>query len=168
VSQRYGDCRCVSRPAAPAGCNRDYTYEDLIADEERNRQVTAEVSAALARGRNCLVRTDWTTHLETLTGALRGLGHDPAVLRSGMGARQPDAALARLQPQPGGPPLVVDCTAGADSFGSALFTRFDLTVLVAEPTRKGRLPSRARSACASAAATTTARMPPLAFLVDQL
>ncbi|MGH3299055.1 MAG: ATP-binding protein [Trebonia sp.] len=33
--------------------------------------------------------------------------------------------------------VVVDCTAGADSFASGLFTRFDLTVLVSEPTRKG-------------------------------
>jgi CO dehydrogenase maturation factor len=33
--------------------------------------------------------------------------------------------------------VVTDCTAGADSFSSGLFTRFDLTVLVAEPTRKG-------------------------------
>src|ERR1700722_18160041 len=33
--------------------------------------------------------------------------------------------------------VVVDCPAGADSFASGLFTRFDLTILVAEPTRKG-------------------------------
>ena len=33
--------------------------------------------------------------------------------------------------------LVVDCTAGAESFASGMFTRFDLTFLVAEPTRKG-------------------------------
>lgn len=33
--------------------------------------------------------------------------------------------------------VVVDCTAGAESFASGMFTRFDLTVLVAEPTRKG-------------------------------
>jgi CO dehydrogenase maturation factor len=33
--------------------------------------------------------------------------------------------------------VVVDMTAGADAFASGLFTRFDLTVLVAEPTRKG-------------------------------
>ena len=31
----------------------------------------------------------------------------------------------------------MDCTAGAESFASGLFTRFDLTFLVAEPTRKG-------------------------------
>ncbi|MHA6762156.1 ATP-binding protein [Streptacidiphilus sp. PAMC 29251] len=33
--------------------------------------------------------------------------------------------------------LVVDMTAGSDSFASGLFTRFDMTFLVAEPTRKG-------------------------------
>jgi CO dehydrogenase maturation factor len=33
--------------------------------------------------------------------------------------------------------VVADLTAGADSFASGLFTRFDLTVLVCEPTRKG-------------------------------
>ena len=32
--------------------------------------------------------------------------------------------------------VVVDCTAGAESFASGLFTRFDLTFLIAEPTRK--------------------------------
>jgi CO dehydrogenase maturation factor len=32
--------------------------------------------------------------------------------------------------------VVVDCTAGAESFASGMFTRFDLTFLVAEPTRK--------------------------------
>ncbi|MCI3238746.1 ATP-binding protein [Streptomyces spinosisporus] len=33
--------------------------------------------------------------------------------------------------------VVVDMTAGADAFASGLFTRFDITFLVAEPTRKG-------------------------------
>ncbi len=33
--------------------------------------------------------------------------------------------------------VVVDMTAGADSFASGLFTRFDLTFLVAEPTLRG-------------------------------
>jgi CO dehydrogenase maturation factor len=33
--------------------------------------------------------------------------------------------------------IVVDMTAGADSFASGLFTRFDMTFLVAEPTRRG-------------------------------
>lgn len=33
--------------------------------------------------------------------------------------------------------VTVDMTAGADSFASGMFTRFDMTFLVAEPTRKG-------------------------------
>lgn len=33
--------------------------------------------------------------------------------------------------------MVVDMTAGSDSFASGMFTRFDMTFLIAEPTRKG-------------------------------
>jgi CO dehydrogenase maturation factor len=33
--------------------------------------------------------------------------------------------------------VVVDMTAGADAFASGLFTRFDMVVLVCEPTRRG-------------------------------
>jgi hypothetical protein len=39
-------------------------YKDLFADQERNRQVIADVSAALARGRNCLILANWKTHLQ--------------------------------------------------------------------------------------------------------
>jgi CO dehydrogenase maturation factor len=53
--------------------------------------------------------------------------------------------------------VVVDCTAGADSFASGLFTRFDLTVLVAEPTRKGISVYRQ---CQGYAAGTTSPWPP--------
>ena len=41
---------------------------------------------------------------------LQAMGHDPAVLRGGMGARTRAAALSRLQFQPGGPPLLVVAT----------------------------------------------------------
>jgi hypothetical protein len=34
--------------------------EDLIASDERGGQVIADVTAALAQGRNCLVLTNWT------------------------------------------------------------------------------------------------------------
>jgi superfamily II DNA or RNA helicase len=37
---------------------------------------------------------------------LREAGHDPVILRGGMGAKSRAAALARLQPQSGGPPLL--------------------------------------------------------------
>jgi superfamily II DNA or RNA helicase len=38
------------------------------------------------------------------------VGYDPVVLRGGMGAKSRSSALARLQPQPGSPPLLVVAT----------------------------------------------------------
>ena len=49
-------------------------------------------------------------HLDQLVVALRERGKDPVVLRGGMGAKARKAALARLHPQPGGPPLLVVAT----------------------------------------------------------
>jgi superfamily II DNA or RNA helicase len=67
-------------------------------------------AAALDRGRHCLVLTQWVAHLHALAAALQVIGHDPVVLRGGMTATARAAALARLQPQPGGPPLLVVAT----------------------------------------------------------
>jgi superfamily II DNA or RNA helicase len=123
-------------PSAPGGIT--VIYKDLIADEKRNRQVTADVHTAFSRGRNCLVLTNWTAHLDTLASALRGLGHDPVILRGGMGAKDRTAALARLQPQPGGPPLLAVATgpyAGEGFDCPALDTLF----LAAPVAQKGRL-----------------------------
>ena len=94
--------------------------------------------AALSRGRNCLVLTNWTAHLDTLASALRGLDHDPVILRGGMGAKDRTAALERLQPQPGGPPLLAVATgpyAGEGFDCPALDTLF----LAAPVARIGRL-----------------------------
>ena len=52
-------------------------YRDLIANDERTRQVIADVTAALGQGRNCLVLTNWTGHLETLASRLREPGPRP-------------------------------------------------------------------------------------------
>jgi superfamily II DNA or RNA helicase len=113
-------------------------YKDLIADEHRTRQVIADVDAALAQGRNCLVLTTWTTHLESLADGLRALGHDAVILRGGMGAKDRAAALARLQPRPDGPPLLAVATgpyAGEGFDCPALDTLF----LAAPISHKGRL-----------------------------
>lgn len=125
-----------ANPSAPGGIT--VIYKDLIADEQRTRQVIADVAAALSQGRNCLILTNWTAHLEKLAGALLSLGHDPVVLRGGMGAKARAAALARLQPQPGGPPLLVAATgpyAGEGFDCPALDTLF----LAAPVAQKGRL-----------------------------
>jgi superfamily II DNA or RNA helicase len=123
-------------PSAPGGIT--VIYKDLIADEQRTRQVVADAAAAVSQGRNCLVLTNWTAHLEKLADALRAMGHDPVILRGGMGARARAAALARLQPQPGGPPLLAVATgpyAGEGFDCPALDTLF----LAAPIAQKGRL-----------------------------
>jgi hypothetical protein len=83
-------------------------YRDLAADEARNQHVLTEVLTALARGRNCLVLTQWTTHVAVLADLLRATGHDPVVLKGGTGAGQRRDALARLRPDDG--PLLVVAT----------------------------------------------------------
>jgi len=95
-------------PSRPGGMTAIYRH--LAADEQRTRQVIADVIAALSKDRNCLVLTNRTSHLEKLDGLLREAGHDPVILRGGMGAKSRAAALARLQPQPGGPPLLAVAT----------------------------------------------------------
>lgn len=95
-------------PQAPGGMAA--IYRDLAADDDRTRQIAADVAAALARGRHCLVLTLWVAHLRKLAETLQAMGHDPVVLRGGMGAKSRAAALASLQPQPGGPPLLVVAT----------------------------------------------------------
>jgi superfamily II DNA or RNA helicase len=113
-------------------------YKHLIADEQRTRQVIADVLAALGKGRNCLVLTNWTGHLDQIASRLREAGHDPVVLRGGMGAKSRAEALRRLQPQPGGAPLLVVATgpyAGEGFDCPALDTLF----LAAPVAHKGRL-----------------------------
>jgi superfamily II DNA or RNA helicase len=95
-------------PSAPGGIAA--IYRDLIADDLRTAQITDDVVAALARGRHCLVLTQWTEHLDRLVSALSERGHEPVVLRGGMGAKSRAAALARLEPQPDGPPLLAVAT----------------------------------------------------------
>jgi superfamily II DNA or RNA helicase len=85
-------------------------YKDLIASDERTRQVIADVTVALAQGRNCLVLTNWTGHLEKMAGVLHELGHDPVILRGGTGAKTRAAATARLTRQPDEPPLLAVAT----------------------------------------------------------
>ena len=123
-------------PSAPGGMT--LIYKDLAASQHRNRQVAADVAAAIERGRNCLVLTNWTGHLQTLADMLHELGHDPVLLKGGMGAKERAAALARLQPLPGGPPLLAVATgpyAGEGFDCPALDTLF----LAAPVSFKGRL-----------------------------
>lgn len=81
-------------PSQPGGMAT--IYRDLVADDERLAQVVADVHEALGQARNCLVLTQWTAHLDRLTGALQARGHDPVILKGGLGVAQRAAAMTRL------------------------------------------------------------------------
>lgn len=145
-------------PSKPGGITT--IYRDLVADHQRTRQVAADVTAALGQGRNCLVLTSWTSHLEQIAALLRDAGHDPVVLHGGMGAKSRAAALARLQPQPGGPPLLVVATGPYAGEG------FDCpapdTLFLAAPVAfKGRLIQYAGRILRTCDGKTTAEIPRL-------
>ena len=112
TAYRYDGDAEPSRPGGMTGI-----FRHLAADEPRTRQVAADVTAALSRHRNCLVLTNRTSHLEALVGLLRETGHDPVILRGGMGAKSRAAALVRLQPQPDGPPLLAIATGSSAGEG---------------------------------------------------
>ena len=61
---------------------------DLIADTTRNRQVVDDVVGGARPWANCLVLTQRTAHVAVLADLLRAAGHDPVVLRGGMGPGQ--------------------------------------------------------------------------------
>jgi superfamily II DNA or RNA helicase len=92
-------------PTKPGGMAA--IYRDLVADDTRLTQVVDDVIAALERGRNCLLLTQWTAHVERFTDELRQRSLDPVVLRGGMNATARRDALARLQPGDGTSLLVV-------------------------------------------------------------
>ena len=94
------------------------------------------MTAALSQGRNCLVLNNWTSHLDKLADALRAIGHDPVILRGGMGARARAATVARLQP--GGPPLLAVATGPYAGEGFDCPT-LDTLFLTAPIAQKGRL-----------------------------
>jgi len=115
-------------------------YKNLIASGERTRQVITDVAAVLGQGTNCLDITNWTSHLQAIADALRGLGHDPVTLKGGMGAKDRAAVLARLIPSPAAHPCSPSRPARTPGKGS--------TARLWTPCSSPR-PSRARDASCS-------------------
>jgi len=83
-------------PGAPGGMAA--IYRDLATDSPRAEQITQDVTAALGRGRHCLVLTTWKTHLFELAERLQSAGYRPVTLHGGMSAHDRVAALACLDP----------------------------------------------------------------------
>lgn len=76
-------------------------------DEERNALVCSDVEAALADGRNCLVLTQRTDHIDRLVDRLRSHGVEPLVLKGGMAKKARAAVHEMLYDPPDGGVVLV-------------------------------------------------------------
>lgn len=113
-------------------------YRELAADETRNEQIVGDVVAAIDRGRNCLVLTQRTAHVDTLARMLVERGLDPVVLKGGMGVRARTAAMDRLQATDVSGPVVAVATGNfvGEGFDCPIL---DTLFLAAPVSFKGRL-----------------------------
>ncbi len=93
------------------GAITSIVFNGLVADDDRNTQVCDDVHDALARGRNCLVLTRQTKHVDSLANLLAERGHRPCTLYGTKKAKELKELLALLANPPGdGPPLLVIAT----------------------------------------------------------
>ncbi len=71
-------------------------FRALVDDEARTMTICDDVTAAVAKGRNCLVLTQWTEHLSSVVSVLGSKGITPSVLQGGMGKKARAKAMADL------------------------------------------------------------------------
>ena len=81
----------LSSPGALAAVHRS-----LIADEQRNTQIVADLAAALRRGRNCLVLTRRVAHVDILASMPALHGHEALILQGGMSTAKRRAVVSSL------------------------------------------------------------------------
>ncbi len=76
-------------------------FRGIVEDERRTQTIAADIVSSARRGRNCLVLTRWTEHLELITASVRAHGREPLVLHGQMGKKARRAVIDALA-QPGG------------------------------------------------------------------
>ena len=71
-------------------------FRALVDDEARTMAICDDVVAAAAKGRNCLILTQWTEHLSLFVSTLISRGITPLVLQGGMGKKARAKVMAEL------------------------------------------------------------------------
>ncbi len=71
-------------------------FRALVDDEARTIAICDDVASAAAKGRNCLVLTQWTEHLSSIVSVLGARGVTPFVLQGGMGKKARAKVMADL------------------------------------------------------------------------
>jgi len=88
------------------------TFRELVEDDVRTAAICDDIATASTGGRNCLVLTRWTEHLEVIASALESRGADVLVLHGQMGKKARTGVLQKLeQPPSGDAGLVLAATA---------------------------------------------------------
>lgn len=72
------------------------TLQALVADSNRTAAICADIAAAAREGRNNLILTRWTEHLEAIVSGLAERGVAALVLRGGMGKKARRAVIDKL------------------------------------------------------------------------
>ena len=71
-------------------------FRAIVDDDERTAIICADVSAALEKGRRCIVLTQWSDHVAKIADRLTAAGVDPVVMTGAMGKKARAAAVAKL------------------------------------------------------------------------
>jgi superfamily II DNA or RNA helicase len=83
-------------------------YRGLVEDADRTRAICDDIAVAAKAGRNSLVLTRWTEHLDVMTEMLTGRGLEPLVLHGKMGKKARTAVTRQLaEDRPDGGLLLV-------------------------------------------------------------
>ncbi len=75
-------------------------FRALVDDTARTRQIVTDIAAAVSDGRNVLVLTQWTEHLDALAADLTARGLEPLVLKGGLGKKARTAVTDQLAADP--------------------------------------------------------------------
>lgn len=93
------------------GAITSVVFTALTENATRNQQICAHIHTAVTAGRNCLVLTRRTAHVDTLADLLREHGHQPHTLYATRKPAELKETLALLaDPPTDGPPLLVVAT----------------------------------------------------------
>ena len=85
-------------------------YAGIIENEMRNQLIVDDVVQCHQNGRNCLVLTERTGHVELLTNELRERIQDVIFLMGGMGTKEIRETMARIAETPEDKPLTLVAT----------------------------------------------------------
>jgi superfamily II DNA or RNA helicase len=85
-------------------------FRHIASDDERTRDIAAEVKNAFAQGRKVLVLTERTAHLDAIRYALNGQTPPPLVLHGRMSRKQRGVLIAELEALPADAPRILLAT----------------------------------------------------------